>query len=220
MENVKETTAAREASQRFDPVHDTQRVYRALLDAMARPGTILDIGPATSKWDRSPGFNRTAAAISLTLLDGEVGHAVRMDESRPLADFIRRMTFSPAVAVHEADYVFADGASDAEAVARLAESLKRGTHEAPDLGATLLLSVKELGSEAACERKWMLSGPGIADEAVICISGLAAEWLTERNKANAEYPLGIDIVLFTEEGLLAALPRTTNIKEMDQPWHM
>lgn len=219
MENVKEEPAVPEVSERFDSVHDTQRIYRALLNAVARPGTIQDIGAAIGKLDLSLEFNRTAAAISLTLLDGEVGHAVRMSASQPLSDYIRRMTFSPAMPLNRADYVFADGDSDAAAIAGLIEPLRRGTHEAPDLGATLFLNVKELGSRAACERRWTLSGPGIAAETDCCITGLADGWLAEREKANAEYPLGIDLFLYTEQGLLVALPRTTNIREVERPWH-
>lgn len=215
MESIKERAVGLETADRFDAVHDTQHIYRALLEAMAFPGTVQDIGPVIQKLDDSLAFNRTAAGIALTLLDAEVSHAVQMAEATLLPDYIRRMTFSPAAPMNDADYVFADGDMDAEAIARIMESVKRGTHEAPDFSATLLLEVRGFVEEQD-GRRLVLSGPGIAIETECRVSGLTTEWLMEREKANAEYPVGVDLILYTGEGHLVALPRTTNIKEVER----
>jgi len=184
---------------------------------MAFPGTVQDIGPVIQKLDDSLAFNRTAAGIALTLLDAEVSHAVQMAEAALLPDYIRRMTFSPVVPMNDADYVFADGDMDAEAIAQIIQSVKCGTHEGPDASATLLLKVTGFAEEQGTnERRLALSGPGIAVETECRVFGLSTEWLTEREKANAEYPVGIDLILYNSEGHLVALPRTTNLKEVER----
>lgn len=203
---------------RFDAVHDTQRIYRALLDAMSFPGTVREIGPAVCKLDGSAAACPAAAGIALTLLDGEVSHAVRMTEATALSDYIRKMTFSPSVPPEQADYVFADGWLEEAEIRSLFERISRGTHEAPELGATLLLRVSGLGGSG--ERKWTLSGPGIADSVECCVAGLNERWLFEREKANAEYPVGVDMILFTDDGLVTALPRTTTIGKGEPQWLM
>jgi alpha-D-ribose 1-methylphosphonate 5-triphosphate synthase subunit PhnH len=60
---------------------------------------------------------------------------------------------------------------------------------------------------------WTLTGPGIQDACTLSVQGLSKAWIVERAKLNAEYPLGIDMVLFTESGQLTALPRTTMMRE-------
>ncbi|WP_199616336.1 phosphonate C-P lyase system protein PhnH [Paenibacillus alkalitolerans] len=202
----------------MESVHETQFIYRALLDSIAYPGTVRDIRTAILNLNpaSAAGFCPAAAGIALTLLDGEVGHAVRMKDSSELSDYVRRMTFSPAVPLNKADYVFADGDMSAEEIIALSADVKCGTHEAPDLGATLFIKVETLGDETARGRRLTLSGPGIETEKDCIISGLSPEWLAEREKMNAEYPVGIDLFLFTGKGDIIALPRTAKIKEVDR----
>jgi len=51
-----------------DPVRDSQAVFRAVLDAMARPGRVHEVAAPA---DPPPPLGRAAAAVLLTLVDAE-----------------------------------------------------------------------------------------------------------------------------------------------------
>ncbi|WP_248927621.1 phosphonate C-P lyase system protein PhnH [Paenibacillus hamazuiensis] len=213
------------SSHGFDPIHDTQKLYRSLLDVIARPGTVEHAVEDAGRPSVPEGVSAAAAGIALTLLDGEVGFAVRLKGQEGLAAYIKRMTFSREAAVDAADYIFADGLASEKEIRSVMASAKRGTLVAPDQSATVFIRVEQLaeggralpGAEVLPLR---LSGPGIPGEAVCTVDGLSPVWLEERERANGEYPLGVDLFLYTEAGDLTALPRTTQVKEVERQWHM
>lgn len=198
----------------FDPVHDTQQLYRELLDAFAEPGKVKKAARLTAgEAELKPG-SRMLAALALTLLDSEVRFAVDNDDAQQSSAFIRMHTFARAVLPAEADYLFADGRG---ALPDWTAHVMLGTLLEPEHGATLFLQVDELAEDegnghAAHMQMLTLYGPGVPGERKMLAAGLAAEWLEQRRLWNAEYPLGADVVLYTESGKLAALPRTTKVR--------
>jgi alpha-D-ribose 1-methylphosphonate 5-triphosphate synthase subunit PhnH len=220
MPNVKELT--------FDRVHDTQFIYRQLLDAMAKPGQISSIAAASDKLESSlTAMQAVITCFALTLLDGEVSFAIQMDNKKDLETHIRKQTFSHVEAASEADYVFASGNSGDDSIRALLSEVKTGTLIRPEGGATLFIYVEGLtgeldmdaGAEASAKQTtqgcWTLTGPGIQTTCTLAVQGLSKAWIEERAKVNAEYPVGVDIVLFTENGLITALPRTTTMRGED-----
>ncbi|NBD23671.1 phosphonate C-P lyase system protein PhnH [Paenibacillus glycinis] len=196
----------------FDPVHDTQLFYRELLGAFAEPGKVKTAGRLTAGAESLEPDERMVAVIALTLLDSEVRFAAELAGQERLTPYIRMHTFARPVPPAEAEYVFADGRETPPA---WAEALNTGTLLEPEHGATLFLRVDDLSEGAAeepagaGEARIALSGPGIPGERAMTVAGLAKEWLACRRQWNVEYPLGVDVVLFTASGKLAALPRTT-----------
>ncbi|MDF2958771.1 MAG: phosphonate metabolism protein [Paenibacillus sp.] len=240
MPNVKDIT--------FDRVHDTQFIFRQLLDVMARPGRIGSIASSAAQLELLDAGQKTAAALALTLLDGEVSFAVAVNgvegngsnganningvngESlgsgfvpgwSMLEAYIRRHSISQAAPAAEADYVFAAGGMPDAEIRSIMSTLRCGTLLAPEQGATLFLLVEHLkhtdmnsnASKSETAVHWVLQGPGIQDTNRLSISGMNKLWFEERARVNAEYPIGVDIILFTADGDIAALPRTTILRE-------
>jgi alpha-D-ribose 1-methylphosphonate 5-triphosphate synthase subunit PhnH len=181
-----------------DPVLDSQACFRAVLDALARPGTIHAV--AAPAEPPAP-LDRATAAVLLTLADGDT--PVWLDDAARAA--------APWLAFHCGATLAGQGeAAFAVALSPVPlASLAAGSDEAPQDGATLVLQVRALGEGAAVR----LSGPGLARPAVLRADGLppgfAAEWAANR----ARFPRGVDVVLCAGDRL-AALPRTVTVEDV------
>jgi alpha-D-ribose 1-methylphosphonate 5-triphosphate synthase subunit PhnH len=93
----------------------------------------------------------------------------------------------------------------AEAIA----SARAGTLVDPHLGATVVMEVPFLEEGGTL----LLSGPGIESAARLAV-GPDRCWVEARAAKNAEFPLGVDLILVDSRFALAALPRTTVIREV------
>ena len=190
---------------REDEVLDAQRGFRAMLTALARPGTVTRL-PAPPPV--APGVDARLAQIAQVLLDREVTFATC--EAAALARHVIAVTGSRWVGAESADYILGAGAAP---LAELA-ALPIGTLEFPESGATAVLSVERLRAPFEDARGGLglvLSGPGIASEVGLRIDGLHRENLETFARRNAEYPLGIDMFLVTRSGDVLGLPRTVRV---------
>lgn len=182
-----------------DPVLDQQRCFRAVLEAMARPGRVMALGLDLVP---PPPLGLAAAAVLLTLADADT--PVWQDAGPAAADWLRFHAGCPLVAEPgAAAFLLACGRPPA-----LGE-LDPGTEEEPHRAATLILQVAAL---AAVQRgAWRLTGPGIEHAHHLRVDGLpegfAAAWAANRE----EFPRGVDVVLCAGDRL-AGLPRTTRIE--------
>jgi alpha-D-ribose 1-methylphosphonate 5-triphosphate synthase subunit PhnH len=198
----------------FDLVHDTTSVYRTLLDAMARPGTVGQLSVFADGLSLPDDGERVALALALTLLDQRTRFTLRMKEGARLAEAIRRQTFAREAHPGEADYVFVDGDLDDEALYDLLQQTNVGTLLQPENGATVIVRAARIGVCAATDKDaLLLSGPGIRGRIACAIEGLSRSWVRERERKNAEYPLGIDLIVYDGDGNMVAIPRTTQLKE-------
>ncbi len=184
-----------------DPVHDAQGVFRAVMDALARPGTIQAL--ATALAPPAP-LTPELAAIALALADAEAPLWLDEPLSRNLAvaEFLRfhtgaRITEDPM----EAAFALV---SDAAACPEFA-TFAQGTPAYPDRSATLVLAVSELSNEG-----WHLDGPGIRESARLSASPLPVDILARLARNHAGFPQGIDLIL-AASGRVAALPRSTRV---------
>lgn len=180
-----------------DPVIDAQAAFRAVLEAMSRPGRVVVAGTAL----RPPApMNRAAAALLLTLADADTPLA--QDGGEDVAAWLRFHCGAPLVAPEAAAFVLATGAAPALA------SLVQGTEEEPQDGATLILQVEALVSGEG----WRLTGPGIETEHRLRVDGAPEGFLAAWTRNRAGFPRGVDVVLCAGDRL-AALPRTVSIAE-------
>lgn len=199
-------TATAAPDRPFAPVADSQAIFRVVLDAMARPGTI-GLLPATDPRCPLP-EGRALAALAQTLLDHEVTFAATPDlggVAGPFARYLATTTGSRPTDIGEADWVVAR----APLARGVLTTMKRGSLAFPDEGASLLLLVADL--TAADGPTIELRGPGIAGALSRTLSGLGAAELAERRAANAESPRGIDLLLIDGGGHILCLPRTTHV---------
>ncbi len=185
-----------------DPVFDSQAVFRAVLDAMARPGRIADL-PIQMEGPRP--LHDSAAAVCLTLLDLDTPLWLDGAADQPgVREYLRFHCGCPITgdAGGAAFAVVADPAGMTDLAL-----FPTGTPEYPDRSATLILQVPCLGAG----RTLQLSGPGIEGATELRVDGVPKA-LWEAVQANhALYPCGLDFIL-AAPGRLAALPRSTKVE--------
>ena len=175
-----------------DPAMQAASVFRAVMEAMARPGTIHTVEGAAPPEPLSP----AAGAALLMLCDPDTPiYLAGTFDTAPMREWISFHTGAPLV--DAASCMFAVGAW--EHLLPLSQ-YHVGTPEYPDRSATLIVEVPNLSAEGAT-----LKGPGIKDSAALLLPELAA---FQQN--NALFPLGLDF-LFTCDASVAALPRSTEV---------
>ena len=187
-----------------DGVMDAQRVFRAVMDAMAMPGTVHDVPRSAAP--PAP-LGPVAGAIALTLLDADT--PVWLDEtlaaSRDVRDWLAFHSGAPAVDIlTEAHFaLIADPASMPSL-----ENFSQGIQNYPDRSTTLILQVSSLEAGA----RLMLEGPGIETVQAFAPHPLPRHFAGTWRQNNARFPRGVDIV-FAGPTSIAAMPRTTRITD-------
>lgn len=184
-----------------DKVLSAQSTFRSVMDAMARPGSVQRIRPASGA--PAP-MMRGTAAIALTLFDHDtpVWLDSAMSETADVAKWLKFHTSAPVIADMSACSFAVVG--DVQTLPSL-DRFALGSNEYPDRSATLILQVGSLTSGPA----WQLTGPGI--EGVAVLQATIRQNLFERLAVNAAlFPRGIDVVLVHDDTAVA-IPRTTRL---------
>ncbi len=187
-----------------DPVLDSQTTFRAVLDAMARPGTIVAV-PATLPEVPEPLFP-ASAAVCLALADFDtplwldpsftaapaVGNLLRFHCGCPLVEQPLQATFAVIGAAPDMPPL---------------DAFAQGSDEYPDRSATLIVQVATLSDEHGVT----LSGPGIRHVRALNAGPLPESFWPQVQANSARFPRGVDIVLASGQKL-AALPRSTRVE--------
>lgn len=180
-----------------DPVADAQRCFRAVLDAMARPGAIHDVPPGLQP---PSSLDAATAAVLLTLVDNETPLWLAADFA-PARDWLLFHCGAACVAqASAAAFVLSRALPDFT-------DLRAGSHEAPEESATVILQITRLGSG----RRYRLRGPGLRSEAVLAADGLPAGFPMAWARNHRQFPRGIDLILCAGTRL-AALPRSVIVE--------
>jgi alpha-D-ribose 1-methylphosphonate 5-triphosphate synthase subunit PhnH len=189
-----------------DPVFNAQSVFRAVMDAMARPGSVQPL-PALA---RPPApLSATAGAIALALCDNDTPLWLdpALHASAAIGSWLGFNTGAP-LANTPADAHFAFVANPAEMMAL--DGFSQGIQDYPDRSTTLILQVSDLTSGVPL----LLEGPGIETSATIAPAQMPRHFVEQWKQNTKRFPRGVDIILATAEGI-ACLPRTTRIKTME-----
>lgn len=176
-----------------DAPHESARAFRALLQAMSRPGRIERVSGALP-----PAPLSVAAAVALLVLADRTTalHLAPSHDTEDLRGWIAFHTGAPLVAADQA--TLALGSWQAlQPVTRF----RIGQPDYPDRSATLIAEIPALVAEGP-----RLTGPGIATDARLSLPETAA---FQANRAL--FPLGFDCIL-TADDQLAALPRSTRVE--------
>src|SRR5258707_6519874 len=185
-----------------DPVRGSQAVFRSVMEAMARPGTIVATGGLAQG---AQPLGLAAAAVALTLIDyetpvwldpalaqsSEVAAWLRFHTGAPLTDDPRRAAFGfiadpPRMPPFQA--------------------FSQGSMEYPDRAATLVLQVERLSDNGG----FWLSGPGIRGSRALSASPLPADFAARMRANRALFPRGLDIILASAT-MVAPLPRSCHV---------
>lgn len=181
-----------------DPVLGAQAAFRAVMEAMARPGRPQRLA---SPPDPPPPLAPAAAAALLALADAET--PVWTDAPPEARAWIAFHTGATLVErPGEAEFLLATGPIPP------LTALHAGSDEAPQNGATLIAQVAALKPGPA----WRLSGPGIESVHHLSVTGLPADFVDQWRASTRRFPRGVDLVLAAGDAL-AALPRTVRIEE-------
>lgn len=182
------------------PVDDAQRVFRAVMSALAEPGRIVPLAGLPTP--PSP-LSATAAAIALALADYETPIALAPAlAGDAAAAFLRFHTGAAVVAdTGRAAFVIADAAGF-EGL----EGLAVGTLDYPDRSATLILQVDALAADGPLT----LAGPGVPGSRRLGIDPLPSTLVPALAANRALFPRGVDLLLAAPDAV-AGLPRSTTV---------
>jgi alpha-D-ribose 1-methylphosphonate 5-triphosphate synthase subunit PhnH len=184
-----------------EPVFQSQSTFRALMDAMARPGTIAEI--ATEPQAPAP-MGLAAAAIALTLCDHDT--PVLLSPAMIEAGVQSWLAFHSGALLTEDRNDAAFAFFEAGAVLPAFSTFSAGTQDYPDRSTTIVVELPALeGGD-----RLVLTGPGIDGAAEIAPAGLPPHLEKMWAENHALYPRGVDLVLTSGRRMLC-LPRTTRL---------
>jgi alpha-D-ribose 1-methylphosphonate 5-triphosphate synthase subunit PhnH len=179
-----------------NPVADAQFCFRAVLDAMARPGRIHSVYGVSAP---AP-LCSSAAAVLLTLVDSET--ALWLDPeaaaAQPWISFHTGASLKPA---RSAAFAMALSLPD------LTE-LSQGKDETPETSATVILQIAAL----AAGQCFVLEGPGLPAPTDLRVDGLPPDFTSVWRRNHSLFPCGIDLILCAGNEL-TALPRSVSVTE-------
>lgn len=184
-----------------NPVLGAQQCFRAVLDAMAHPGRIVELGGLLEGAVPAP-LGEAAAAVALTLCDLDT--PVWLDATlSPAAPYLAFHCGSPVVeTLDAARFAFI---SDPAALLPL-ERFALGTNEYPERSATLVIATADLTDCGGVT----LRGPGILGDTNLGVAGLPSGFWAGRQALAELFPRGLDLQ-FTCGARLAAVPRSTQV---------
>ena len=179
----------------MDPVHDSRGCFRALVDAMSRPGTVA----------ASP-TEPAAYAVLATLVDHEVTLYSPDEQIKTALANEGRLT--------EGERAHADVVHAPEPAACPVGDLSRGSLKEPSDGATVVYRVDELGAASEMQEggtELVLSGPGVDGRRRLGVAGFTPADARALSATQDSYPRGVDAIL-TTEGEIAAIPRSVELE--------
>ncbi len=191
-----------------NPVLQGQGVFRVVMDAMARPGTIRSLESAISGVKPPSPLSPAAGALALTLCDADTSvwltPALRQSASKVWIAFHTGSPLTEQKA--ETRFAFVEKGGVVPGFGQFA----LGTQEYPDRSSTLVLEVDALSGGVS----FTATGPGIRDAVEFSPRGLPdvfpALWAENR----ALFPRGVDLILVAGSELLC-LPRTTKLERRE-----
>ncbi|MBP8248125.1 MAG: phosphonate C-P lyase system protein PhnH [Phenylobacterium sp.] len=184
-----------------DPTRGSQAVFRKVMEAMARPGVIHDLGFAP---DAPQGLDRAAGAIALTLFDFET--PVWLDPA------LRGGTAEGWIRFHCGAPLTADPMAAAFALisdisaSPALRAFNMGDAKYPDRSTTLVIQLPALegGPEV------VLTGPGIKTQMTLALAGLPDGFWAQVQDNHEQFQFGVDLI-FVAGDRVTALPRSTRV---------
>jgi alpha-D-ribose 1-methylphosphonate 5-triphosphate synthase subunit PhnH len=180
-----------------DPVRDAQECFRAILEAMARPGTLMMAGGGLTP---PVPLDPATAGVLLTLVDYDTPLWVP-PEAAAARDWIAFHCGTGFTGTPErAAFGLALGLPDLRA-------FSPGTHEQPESAATIIVQVESLRDGVP----FLLRGPGLRSFNTVAVRGLPANFVEIWQQNRTSFPLGVDLILCAGN-TLTALPRSVTVE--------
>ena len=201
-----------------------QAAFRALLDAMARPGELAELPEAPARVAaEATRMGVSAAALELVdvLLDAATSFAVAGPDAETLSRAVAGRTHALVKPVADAAFVLVGTGVRGEEAADAVRAASAGTLVAPHLGATVLV---ECGSLVGLDEhgartgfasglgeleEFELSGPGVNGSSRLTLD--RGDVMRARVARGDEFPCGIDLVFVDGAGHVACVPRSSAV---------
>ncbi len=184
-----------------NPVQSSQSVFRCVMHALARPGSVQTITETVN----APSLMPAAAAIALTLFDHDTPIWIddRFADESNITSWLRFQTGAPLTSdASRGAFAFIHGGTTLPDF----ETFALGTPEYPDRSTTLVIQVDTLteGPEL------ILSGPGIRGTSSVRAGALPPDFVARMQANRALFPRGVDLLLVCGANLVA-LPRSVHV---------
>ena len=183
----------------------TQKAFRAVMDAMARPGALRELPAMYLPTLDNPFLE----SITVMLLDSRTRFSVEGPSSVAMQDAISARCYAVPASLEEADFALITAEADTAAATQALLSLKGGSALSPELGATAIITCRSLTDG---DTQVKVSGPGVESEHRFTLAGQDSWWIEARAARGDGVPVGIDLLLVDEQGKVVALPRTAVIE--------
>lgn len=186
-----------------DPVFASQSAFKALMNGMARPGSVQAVD-ATARPPEP--MSAGAGALALTLCDNDT--PVYLSAQLLEAGLPGWLAFQTGALVTdertEAQFAFFDRGTSLPPLSTFCA----GSQEYPDRSTTIILDVAAFGTG----QDYLLAGPGIETEEQVNLAGLPAAFEDLWAANRALFPRGVDLILVAGSEIVC-LPRTTRISK-------
>ena len=183
------------------PVTDAQAVFRAALDALARPGRPVSL-PAAGLVPPGP-LTPELAALALALADADAPLWLdpQLARSAAVTGYLRFHTGARLVADPEeaAFALISDPAATPDF-----ETFAQGTDQYPDRSTTLILAVESFSSAGIT-----LEGPGIQGQVSFGADPLPPDFVARLHANRTLFPRGLDLLL-AGAGHVLGIPRSSS----------
>lgn len=176
----------------------SQHVFSVLLATVAEPGLIRRLEAPASHRDVPP-----VALGPLALADVDLGIA---GDDDGLVARLAATTGARSSGVDDADLVVLEGGP----ACRL-DRCRRGSARAPEDGAKVFVAVRGV-APGARGVDLELAGPGVPTRRVVGIDGLEPGAVESMGRRAGPYPAGVDCWLVADDGAVAAVPRSCEIR--------
>ncbi|MBR0557580.1 phosphonate C-P lyase system protein PhnH [Ciceribacter sp. L1K23] len=189
-----------------EPVYQSQTVFRALMDGMARPGTLQTVATQVAP---PPPVGVAAGAVALCLCDH--------DTTIWMSSALGKSVFGEWLGFHTGAPLTREKTEARFAFFELGAALppfglfSTGTQEYPDRSTTLIVEVAQLADGIPLT----LRGPGIKDTHAIAPGPLPETFVRSWADNRAQFPRGVDVIL-TCGAQFVCLPRTCTITAREQ----
>lgn len=182
----------------FDFIHDGQKAFREVLNAMANPGTVKSIAAQSKKFEE---VYAPLTVLGCMILDNE--EIMYVEKNPKLAAKLHDLTLCRQGELEQADYIFLSSQMNYGSMEEIMRNAKKGTYQDPQNSATMIILCDEMKGNVEMN----LKGPGIKGTKTVCVQQYIKTILMIRQSLQTEYPLGIDLLFVTPEGELMGIPR-------------
>lgn len=188
-----------------DPIHDSQRLFRQILQAMSEPGTLQKLTAPYPPQGSSIGSALWGTLLTLCDLDTRLWIAPELNSR----EFREALSLHTGCRICE-DARQADFALVTSLTLKSPPTFAMGSDSYPDRSTTLLVVLDQLDKDGP----WQLTGPGIETQRRLDVGNADALMaLLSRNRSH--FPCGFDAILSCGERL-AAIPRSTRLESHDR----